>query len=169
MQDFSTYNDYRDNDRNRFLQPDGSEDCHEAYYDLDFVSDENDVFFSALLEMFVVPSKQRKSGVGKALFEKLESELPPSVKYLSLISADLGSGNTFEFWKARGFVPAFDYDSAPQGERDEMKMIMVKDVNGTPNPAPLPIQMYEDEPLFVTPETFPESTANYFRSVKRRP
>jgi GNAT superfamily N-acetyltransferase len=152
------YNDHRDLDKNRFNNDDGTEDCHEPYFELDFVSDENDAYFSAYVEMFVVPSSMRGNGVGTDLFEKLESELPPTVKYLSLIAADLGSGNTRDFWSARGFVPAFDYTSAPEDERDGMKTIMVKGVNGTPNPAALPIDQYEDEPLWVTPSTFPEAT-----------
>lgn len=63
-----------------------------------------------LIHMLYVPPLLRHKGEGKSLFKRFLSELPSDKKYLRLIAASLGSGDTASFWKSFSFTPAYICD-----------------------------------------------------------
>ncbi|MGP4944069.1 hypothetical protein [Vibrio casei] len=81
----------------------GYEDIYadEPYFDIE-VQEQR-----VLLHMLYVPPHKRKLGLGHALFLKLLSELPPTIEYIRLRSAELGSGCTMSFWQSLGFTSAY--------------------------------------------------------------
>lgn len=89
----------------------GYEDIYSEtpYYDAEDNGD------NVLLHMLYVPPKLRGQGKGKALFQSFLADLDPNIRYVRLLSAELGSGCTMPFWKSLGFTPAYS-DCDPDDE-----------------------------------------------------
>ena len=123
---------------------DGGEDCVKPYYTLDKFHRDG-IPYGFNIEMFVVPKADRGNGVGTAMYEKFESELPESVKIVNLIAADLGTGNTRKFWEKMGFALVFDLPVDEQIASSHIYQHMHKGVNGYPTPRTLPATSYDEE------------------------
>lgn len=145
---------------------DGGEDCYEPYYQTDLLTRDGKLY-GILIEMFVVPSSERGNGVGTRMYEAFERGLHPDIKVVGVVAADLGTGDTREFWKARGFVPAYDYATGSPAEVAGMFYAMLKGVNGAPNPDPLPLSEY-DEPFFPAPPCVQQELAANDEARPRR-
>lgn len=120
----------------------GGEDCDVPYYTWDEFHRDG-VPWSYKLEMFVIPSGSRRNGEGRKFYEKFESELPESVKLVTLIAADLGSGETQAFWGKMGFSLVTEIPESVNGEHYYVHM--QKGVNGYPTPQTLPAEAYDEE------------------------
>ena len=83
------------------------------------------------IDMIFVPFDQRNKGVGRALYEKWEKELPADITLVRLMAADTGSGQSSDFWDAMGFE--FQYDGEDLDY--ESSQYMWLGVNGHPTPA----------------------------------
>jgi hypothetical protein len=60
--------------------------------------------------------------------------LPKQAKRVRLLSCELGSGNTRDFWEDQGFSPAYSGDiDGPEGDLSD---ILVIGVNGNKTPPP---------------------------------
>lgn len=86
------------------------------------------------IDWFSMPAHLRGRGLGQKAYEAWESQLPPSVKLVTLFAADSeGRGNSDPFWERLGFnwrwnagdVSEMSYEAAHR---------MHKGVNGHPTP-----------------------------------
>lgn len=115
----------------------------ESYYDYVPFTDEDGVVYGAALLDFFVPPDLRRNGAGSKMYREFEADLPDTVKIITLIAADLGTGPTQPYWAARGFVPLYDYSNAKDEVSGHLYYFMDKGVNGGPQPEPQPMAAYE--------------------------
>ena len=99
--------------------------------------EEGDCLF---LELLYVPKPYRRMGVGKWLFNELLKGLRDSnnIKRVRLLSSNLGSGPTWDFWSSLGFQKAYDTKKLSR-DVDGIYRVMVLGVNGHPTPNPIPL------------------------------
>lgn len=98
------------------------------------------------IEWFEVPEALRGQGLGTAAYEKFEKSLPKKIKYIRLHAADSGSGPSDPFWEAMGFGYRYDFEDEPDATSPDYEAFheMVKGINGTETPEPIPVDD-EDE------------------------
>jgi hypothetical protein len=117
---------------------DGGEDCETPYYQCEGLSKDG-YEYGIIIEMFLVPSVVRGTGIGKNMYQQFEDKLPENIKIVNLIAADLGSGDTQGFWFERGFRKVFEDQNK---KNKQFYIYMQKGINGYLTPPTLPRSSY---------------------------
>ena len=94
------------------------------------------------IETFIIPPTLRGKGVGRASYEKWESGLPKTIRFVTCVPVDGGGGFSGPFWQKLGFINRYLPDDDPDFG---VPVEMIKGVNGTPTPAPIPYPIDNEE------------------------
>lgn len=95
------------------------------------------------LDLMEIPKRQRRKGLGRKEYEEWEASLPEHIKLVKLMAADMGDGNSQEFWQRMGFDFVYTADD-PEDIPYEYRQEMQKGVNGHPTPPPSDWNAYDE-------------------------